>query len=428
MMSAQSQYRSLVTELEPGFDDRLIGLGIALAIGLLVGLQREWAEDKPVGIRSFALIGLTGGVAALLLEDVGGWPVAAGLVALGLILAKHHASDRPRGITTLVAALVVYVVGAAAVAGFWVHAAVLGGAVTLLLHWKEPMHGAIERLGREDVNVIARFVLITLVILPVLPDQAYGPYDAFNPFRTWLLVTLIVTINLAGFIALNFVGQRAGGWLAGLVGGLVSSTATTLSYAGMSRRTGRLGRLAALVILVASIVVYPRMLLEISVVSPGLLESIVWPAIAFGVVLLALAAIVSSRLGGETDSDLPERENPAQFRMALSFAALYVGILFVVGAARDLVGDDALYVVAFLSGLTDVDALTLSVSELRERGEVSADLAWRAIFLASIANLLFKVGAAAVIGAPALRRWILPTGAVALAAGAAIITFWPQVA
>lgn len=415
-----------MNELTPGIDASLIGLGLALALGLLVGLQREWADEKPVGIRSFALIALGGGLAALLLEQAGGWPIAAGLVALGIMLARHHSpSDDEGGITTLIAALVVFLIGAAAVAGYWIHVAVIGGTVTLLLHWKEPLHTWVDKLGADDFKIIARFVLITLVILPVLPNVAYGPYDAFNPFETWLLVTLIVSINLAGYVALRFVGAKAGGWIAGTVGGMVSSTATTLSYAGLSRSAGKLAPLAALVILVASIVVYPRMMVEVSVVSPALLGAIVWPIAAFATVMLALAAIVSWRMDRNAAADLPERGNPAQIRMALSFAALYVGILFAVAAVRDLVGEDALYAVAFLSGLTDVDALTLSVSQLHARGELSDDIAWRAIFLASISNLLFKVGAAAVLGSPSLARWILPTGGIALAAGAAVVLFWP---
>lgn len=199
-----------MNEIQPGIDERLIGLGIALGIGLLIGLQREWAEEKPVGIRSFALIALAGALAALLLNKLGGWPVAAGLVALGLILAKHHERGENGGVTSLIAALVVFLLGAAAGAGFWLHSAVIGGVV-MLLHGKQPMHDWVERLGQDDFRVIGRFILITLVILPILPDRTYGPYDVFNPFKTWLLVTLIVSINLVGFISLRAGGTRAGG-------------------------------------------------------------------------------------------------------------------------------------------------------------------------------------------------------------------------
>ena len=412
-------------DLDPGFNTKIIGLGIALAIGFVIGLEREWAEDKPVGVRSFALIAAFGGIAALLLPEAGGWLIATGLLALSLILILHVHRRKLEGITTLVAAFIVYLLGAAAVAGYWLPAIVLGGAVMVLLHWKKPLHTWVERLGDRDVEIVVRFVLIALVILPVLPDRDMGPYGAFNPFTAWFLVVLIVAINLVGFVAFRFVGTRAGGWVAGLLGGLVSSTATTISYAAMSKREGGLGPVAALVILVASAVVYARVLIELAVVAPDLVKSMVGPAIAFTAVLLGLSAIAFRAVHTNADTDLPERENPAQIRQALVFAALYAVILFGIAAARDLVGTEAVYGVAFISGLTDVDALTLSVAQLYTGGEASDFDAWRAIFLATLSNLLFKVVAASFLGSPELRKWMLGTGAIALTAGTALLLLWP---
>ncbi len=412
-------------DLDPGFNARIIGLGIALAIGFVIGLEREWAEDKPIGVRSFALIAAFGGIAALLLSEAGGWLIATGLLALSLILVLHLHRRKLEGITTLVAALIVYLLGAAAVAGYWLPAIVLGGAVMVLLHWKKPLHSWVERLGDRDVEIVVRFVLIALVILPVLPDRDMGPYGAFNPFTAWFLVVLIVAINLVGFVAFRFVGTRAGGWVAGLLGGLVSSTATTISYASMSKREGGLGPVAALVILVASAVVYARVLVELAVVAPDLVRSMVGPAIAFTAVLLGLSAVAFRAVHTKTDTELPERENPARIRQALVFAALYAVILFGVAAARDLVGTEAVYAVAFISGLTDVDALTLSVAQLYTGGEASGFDAWRAIFLATLSNLLFKIVAASFLGSPELRKWMLGTGAIALTAGTALLLLWP---
>src|SRR5210317_918875 len=220
---------------DPGLNTQIIGLGIALAIGFIIGLEREWAENKPVGVRSFALIGAFGGVSALMLSETGGWPIAAGLLVLGAIVVMHLRNRQLEGITTLVAAFVVYLLGAAAVAGYWLPAIVLGGAITVLLHWKKPLHRWVDKLGERDFEIIVRFVLIALVVLPVLPNKSFGPYDVFNPFTAWFLVVLIVGINLVGYIAFRLIGARAGAWLAGLVGGLVSSTATTIAYAGMSK-------------------------------------------------------------------------------------------------------------------------------------------------------------------------------------------------
>jgi len=408
-----------------GEDSRLVGLGIALALGLLIGLQREWALDKPIGLRSFGLISLLGGFAALFLDSAGGWPLAAGLLALAIVLATKTHSSEHSGVTTLVAALVAYLIGAAAVAGHWMHATVLAGLVTLVLHWKKPMHGVVERLGENDLATITRFVLITLVILPILPDRAFGPWEVFNPFETWLLVVLIVAINLAGYVAFRLIGERAGGWLAGIVGGLVSSTATTFSYAQLTRRGVHLGPVAALVILTASTVVYARIALEISFVAPALTQEIIGPATTMGAFLLVGSLTVFLLLKNRTQAELPDRNNPAQLKMALSFGAIYVAVLFAVAAARDWIGNDAVYIVAFVSGLTDVDALTLSVSSLFGNEKLDADTAWRAIFLASLSNLSFKTALAVAVGSASLRRWILWTGLPVLLGGAGILTLWP---
>jgi uncharacterized membrane protein (DUF4010 family) len=410
---------------EPGYDSRLVGLAIALALGLLIGLQREWALDKPIGLRSFGLISLLGGLAALFLDTAGGWPLAAGLLALGIVLAAKTRSTEHSGVTTLVAALVTYLIGAAAVAGQWMHAGVLAGLVTLVLQWKKPMHGIVRRLGENDLETIARFVLITLVILPILPDRLFGPYGVFNPFETWLLVVLIVAINLAGYLAFRLIGARAGGWLAGIVGGLVSSTATTFSYARLTRQGGQLGPVATLVILIASTVVYARIALEVTFVAPALTREIIGPALAMGAVLLVASVTVFGLLSSRSKEELPEQNNPAQLTSALSFGAIYVAVLFAVAAARDWIGNDAVYAVAFVSGLTDVDALTLSVSSLYGNDMIDADTAWRTILLASLSNLSFKTALAVTVGSASLRRWILWTAVPALLTGVGILTLWP---
>jgi uncharacterized membrane protein (DUF4010 family) len=411
--------------VETGLDPRLIGLGIALGIGLIVGLEREWADDKPVGLRSFALISILGGLCGLLVEDLGVWVVAAGLLGLALVLAAVARRAEVEGITTLLACLVVFLAGAGAVAGYWLHAIFVGGAVTVLLHWKRSLHGLVDRLGAEDFGIIARFVLISLVILPVLPNRTFGPYDVFNPFEAWLLVVLIVSINLAGYVAFRWVGARAGAWMAGVLGGLVSSTATALSYAGISRRQQGLGLTAAIVIGVASIVVYARIVLELSVVAPGLVAHIALPSAVFALVLGGLCLFMDRRQSQRESTEVPSRRNPAQVRQALAFGGLYVLILFAVAVVRTHFDDEALYGVAFISGLTDVDALTLSVGQMFANERVSAELGWRAIFLASLSNLLFKVTAAGLLGSPELRRWLWSTGSIALVAGVAIVVFWP---
>jgi uncharacterized membrane protein (DUF4010 family) len=414
---------------DPGINTALIGLGIATAVGFIVGLEREW-EDKPIGLRSFVLIAVLGGLASLLRLEIGDWIVPAALLALAVVLSgtlrrddQHHA----RGLTTLISALVVFLLGAAAVAGFWLHCLVLAGVVTLLLHWKAPLHGWVDRLGRDDFEIITRFVLIALVILPLLPDRTFGPYDVFNPFEAWLLVVLIVSLNLAGYLALRFFGADAGTWMAGLFGGLISSTATTVSYAGISKRDTSLSAVAALVILIASTVVYGRVLFEVSVVAPDLLRTISAPLVIYTVFMLGLCLSMHlfSRDRRALDTRTYGSSNPARIRSALTFAALYVAILFVVEFTRDNLGSDAIYLVAAVSGLTDVDALTLSTAALFSKGKLDADTAWRAIFLASLSNLIFKGVVAWVLGSAELRKWISAAVSVSLFVGFCLLYFWP---
>jgi uncharacterized membrane protein (DUF4010 family) len=412
-------------------DPQLLGLALAVAIGLLVGLERERSADKFIGLRSFALIGALGGLAGLLAEPWGGWLVAVGLAAVTAVVVVHRLRqphdrepERQLGTTTMFAAGVVFLLGAACVAGYRAHAVVLGGAMTILLHWKQPLHALVERLGNEEFNAIIRFVLISLVVLPILPNAAFGPYEVFNPFHTWLLVVLIVGLNLAGYVAFRLLSADRGALVGGVLGGLISSTATTISFAGLARDNRDLVPAAALIIMIASTIVYARIAIELLVVAPGLLAAAAAPMATFAVLMLMVSAFLYPRVR-RRQITLPSQTNPARLRVALSFAALYVIILFALALARDLVGDDAIYAVAFVSGLTDVDAMTLSVGQFFARGDIGADTAWRAIFLASLANLFFKVGAASLIGGPPLRALLLPAGGVTLLAGSLVLLLWP---
>lgn len=407
--------------------DRSIGVALAVGLGLLIGAEREWSGGKTIGVRTMTLLAMSGAIAALLSEIYTAWLVAAGLLAVGLLVGIRlwlEGGTERAGTTTAAAALVTYLIGVLSASGDWHYAVALAGVVTLLLHWKGPIHGLIGRLDQQDLETIARFVLIGLVVLPLLPDQTFGPYSVFNPYESWLLVVLIVGINLAGYVIFRFAGTNTGSWLGGLVGGLISSTATTVSYAGISRHHRRLGPVATLVILVASSVVYARVIFELLVVSPDVIRHAAGPMSAFGAFLLVLALVVY-RWVQKRDVELPELTNPARFFQALTFGAIYVIVLFAVAIGRDLAGDSAIFAVAVVSGLTDVDALTLSVGQLHARGEVNADTAWRAIFLATLANLAFKTGAAAVLGSSDLRRWIALAGLPALGVGGLILWLWP---
>lgn len=409
-------------------DPHAIGMAVALGLGLMVGAQREWAADKPIGIRSFALIGLMGGIVGLLTESYGGWVLASALVVLtaavfahSLILARRQRGD---GMTTELSAIVLFLICVMATTGYLLGAVVIGGVVALLLHWKSPLHSLVQRIGEVESQAIARFVLIALVVLPILPNRAYGPYEVLNPWQTWLMVVLIVSINLAGYVMLRLFRGRRGALMSGVVGGLISSTATTVAFSTRTRRDPGAAQLAAVVVLIASGLVYIRILIETAAVAPSLLPSLAVPTTAFMGLFAVTIGIGLLRFQPAAHEEVAH-DNPAELSTALWFGVLYSAVLFISAAVDELFGEEMLYGVAIISGLTDVDAITLSTSWLFIEERVSADTAWRVIALASLANLGFKAGVVAVLGGPALRRWLLPAMVGLTLVGLAGVWLWP---
>lgn len=405
-----------------------VTLAISAGLGLLVGLQRERVDAPLAGIRTFALITLLGTLCAMVSFAAGPWAVGAGLVGVTLVVVSGNVmafrnGRQDSGITTEIAILVMYGVGALLVFGDRALAVVLGAAVAVLLHAKPVMHGFVKRLGETDMRVIMQFVLISLVILPVLPDATYGPFRVLNPREIWWMVVLVVGINLAGYVALKYYGDRAGIVLAGLIGGVVSSTATTVSYA--RHTTGRRGRdaAAALVIVLATSVVYGRVLFEIAAVAPSR-----WVAIAPPVMVMLLAAVGAAlwiwwrTRQGELAA--PSKQNPTELKPALIFGLLYAVVLVGVAAAREFFGDRGVYVAAAISGLTDMDAITLSTSRLAARDALPAGVAGRAIVIAAMSNLAFKLGIVAMLGGVDLARRVGLGFAAQFGAGLAILLLW----
>lgn len=403
-------------------------LGVALGLGLLVGLQRERVESELAGFRTFPLVTLLGTVTGLLAQEWGGWVLAAaflglaGLVAAGNVLLTHTETPDP-GQTTEVALLLMFALGALLVFGPAEVAVALGGGTAVLLYLKPQLHGLAGRIGDKDFRAIIQFVLISLVILPVLPDRTYGPFDVLNPRQVWWMVVLIVAISLGGYLAYKLVSRRTGTALAGLLGGLVSSTATTVSYARKSREGFAPGP-GAVVILLASTVLYGRILVEIGVVVPGSFATMAPPlAVMLGIALAVAAALW---WGAHDDrAEIPEPDNPTELRSALVFGLLYALVLLAVAAAKEHWAGAGLWVVAVLSGLTDVDAITLSTSRLVQDGRLEAGTAWRLILVASLSNLVFKGGVVAVLGTRALTHWVAAVFGGVLVAGALVVAFWP---
>ena len=416
--------------------DLLWRLGLALGAGALVGLQRELADKRLGGIRTFPLIALLGAVAAVLGETFGGWIVAAGLIAVAALtvvgnwIKLAHGPPDP-GLTTEVAMVLVYVLGAAMTTIDPVAVLVVTGAVAVLLQLKAPLHRMVDRLGDADARAIMQFVLISLVILPLLPNRTFGPYQVLNPREIWWMVTLIVGIGLAGYLAYRFLGERAGTLLGGVLGGLVSSTATTVGYSRRASAQPALSPLAAVVVVIASSVVFVRVAIELVSVAPNVVSVTLPPLVAMAAWMALVAWIAyrrhrpaKTKPENDDDSEL-ELGNPSELGTALLFGGLYALVLLAVAAAQDLLGERGLYAVAVLSGLTDMDAITLSTARRMTTGDLEPTLGWRLILVASLSNLAFKLAVVAVVGPRRLLSRLAGLFAIAGAGGLVILFVWP---
>jgi len=414
----------------PGlFDGPFASLAIALVLGLLVGMQRERTNRRVAGVRTFALITVLGAGAALAASSLGSpWIVPAAALGVAALLVMSNFLGKPpaatgSGITTEVAALVMFCVGALLGAGERGVPAAVGGGVAVLLQVKRPLHAFIHRLGEHDVRAIMQFALISAVILPVLPDRDMGPYNALNPRRIWMMVVLIVGLSLGAYITSKFVKARSGNLLAGLLGGLISSTATTISFARRARGSPATINAAVLVILLATAVAYARVLVLVSVAAPGSFSIMAPPIGVMLVVSTALAGAAWRRTDHEA-SAMPEQRNPGDLRSALVFGLIYGAALLATAAAQSWWGDRGLYTVGVLAGLVDMDAITLSTSRMARLGSVPASEAWRAIVLASLSNMAFKGAAAWAIGGSRLGARVALMFGAAIVAGVLLVWLW----
>jgi uncharacterized membrane protein (DUF4010 family) len=257
-----------------------------------------------------------------------------------------------------------------------------------------------------------------------LPNQAYGPYEVLNPREIWFMVVLIVGISLTGYIAYKLFHSRAGVALGGLLGGLASSTATTVAYARRVAGAPAGVAVAAVIIAIAWSVSVARVIFEVAVVAP---EMLAWIAPPLILVLAAMGAATAAVMwfSSARNDAMPEQENPAELKSALIFAAIYAAVIFATAGVKEHFGGGALYVVAIVSGLVDVDAVTLSTARLAGSQRMDPDAAWRIILVASLSNVGFKAGAALLLGSAALFTRLAPVVLAAFAAGAALLLFWP---
>ncbi|MDO9597531.1 MAG: MgtC/SapB family protein, partial [Azoarcus sp.] len=367
---------------------------IAIGIGLLIGLERERVPSARAGLRTFGLVAMLGALTGLLgqqLQSIA--PFAVGMAVIGtMIVAAYlrHPDPSDPGTTSVAALMVCYCLGTAVWLGYAKIAVMLAVGTTVLLYFKTQLRGIATRLGPRDWISILQFSVLSLVILPILPNEEFGPYGALNPYQVWWMVVLISGVSLAGYAALQLVGAKHGAAFVGIFGGLASSTATTMVYARNARESPGLASMAALVIVLANLVMVVRVSVIAAVVAPGLLRAllvIVVPALVLG----TLALVWNWRkLGNGGDAVLPQTTNPTELRTALGFGALYAFVLFCAAWLSDYAGTGGLYVLAVVSGFTDIDAIALSSMRLFSLERLELTPAVIAIGLGMVANLSFK--------------------------------------
>jgi len=410
--------------------DPIAQLMIAAALGLLVGLERGWHEretrsgGRVAGIRTYTLIAISGQIAGMLGTLLSPWITVAALIAIAALLGLGYRlnvdEDHDYGATSFVAAVLTYLLGVLVALEQPAPAVATAVIVSVLLHFKEPLHSWLERLSGAELRGILQLSLISAVLLPVLPNEGYGPWQALNPYEIWLLVVLIAGISLTGYFAMQLAGADKGVMITSALGGIASSTATTLSLARISRRLP-LHRLLAGGILLASAIMYPRVLLEVAVINAALLPALLIPLGGMSLVSFGAAFWLwrHDEQHGQVSTEGIAR-SPFQIGPALKFGLLLAAIMLAAEGIRSYMGEQGLWLVSIVAGLTDVDAITLTLARMARNG-ISQDTAVVGITLAAITNTLVKGVLATLAGGWQLTRQLWVGLALTLACGGVLL-------
>jgi uncharacterized membrane protein (DUF4010 family) len=410
--------------------------GVALLIGILIGLQREHAygSNKKEGLfaggRTFALMALFGCTAALISDLLGyGWIFVLFTFLLGIMVTVAYfisATERDEiGLTSEVAAVLTVMIGGISYLHSMEFAAALGVVTMVLLAAKWEFKKLINIITREDIISTLRFAVITAIVLPLLPNQTYGPppVNVLNPYQIWEIVIFISGINFLGYILIKIVGPRKGLGISGVLGGLASSTATTMSFSQRSKTQTGLDRPFAVAIVIAWVVMFVRIIVEVAVVNWQLLSK-VWPAMtAMGifVLLYALYLYISQKAVDEEELELA---NPFELGPAIKFGLVYALVLLVTKAADMFIGAKGIYLSSFIAGLADVDAITLTIADLsRQGGSITLNTGRTAVILAALSNTFSKGMLVFLLGSRSLAKRILPAFIILLLVGGTFILF-----
>ncbi|GAB4360404.1 MAG: MgtC/SapB family protein [Gammaproteobacteria bacterium] len=407
-------------------------LGIALAIGLLIGVERGWKhrDEKEgarfAGLRTFGLVGLTGGLCALLAQIFGALFLGFAFAALtALVVVAHTLCVRESGdygITTAIAALATFAMGALAVLGDQRIAAAAAVVTAVLLGSKSLLHRWLKSLQQRELYAGLQLLVITVVILPLLPNRDYGPFGALNPYVIWWMIVLISGISFIGYFTVKIAGTRLGIMLTALFGGLASSTAVTLHLARLGKENPRLHPLLASAVIVASATMLPRLLILVGIWEPRLLSSLWWPVgFMFGFSSLAALGLWFTHHRSHLPAEL-NLDNPLELATALKFGLLLVLVMLLAEALRNWWGEAGVVLLAGIAGLSDIDAITLSISRMSSGLRIDPETAGHAIVLAAVMNTVVKGAISAAIAGGAMARRVALV--VVGIAGAGALGIW----
>ena len=404
----------------------LLRLLVAALLGGLVGVERERSEKERgihhfAGVRTFPMFAVLG--AGLVLASRGVGVVAAagflGVAALVIVSYYHTSRGGDVGTTTEVAALATYAVGVLAGAGALLVAGAIGIGVAVLLAGKQRLEALPRALTREELGAVLTLAVIAAIILPVLPDARYGPWGVWNLRNLWTMVVLVCGLSFVAFVAMRVLGAARGLYLSGVLGGLVSSTAATVSFAARSREAPAQATALSGAAGLASLVMLARIGILTAIANPALL-ALLGPFLGLSVAAGALALIVLLRRAPAAEDHGPQVANPFRLSEAIKFAAVFAVVLLAVDAAGRYLGAWGVVVAALLAGLTDVDAITLSLAAAAG-ATLAPETAAAAVAVAALSNTVAKGAYATWLGAPSFRRALFAVLGAAFLAGGAVL-------
>jgi len=413
-------------------NDLLLGLIISLALGFLIGLEREYAkrvvdkEEQFAGVRSYTFIALFGFLCAFLSQRFGDWLFITGLAGLiAMVIASYvmTAKSGSYGITTELSGILAYIIGALVFEGEILLSVIVTVVITSLLSLKMKLHSFIATLTPEEIRAFIQFVIISAVVLPFLPDEPFGPNGVWNLHEIWTMVILVTGISLAGYLLAKVLGMRKGTLLAGIVGGLVSSTAVTLSVSRRTREHPKTSHvIGAVSIIAATAVLYPRILLETWVVNRHLALQLALPIAFITVVALGAAFLIHRKGGKETAVEVPT-QNPLNFSVAIQFGVAYMAVLWLMDLVSSQYSAQGLYIGSLVFGATDMDAITLSIARKPDIADSLQGMT--AVLLATLSNTVMKFLLVVFFGDRSLRKWVgLGFGAIFLATLLGMTVMW----